>query len=95
MEEIEWTITEDEYGIYKIRTNIFGVVEEEITRKQKWYDENPPQEPEPQPPSETDILAEELVKMKFENMQKDAVISTFGEEITKLKLDLMILKGGA
>ncbi len=51
--------------------------------------------PEPQPPSETDILAEELVKMKFENMQKDAVISTFGEEITKLKLDLMILKGGA
>lgn len=51
--------------------------------------------PEPQPPSETDILAEELVKMKFENMQKDNVISTLGEEITKLKLELMILKGGA
>lgn len=65
---------------------------DEVTRT---FSEPIPIEPKPQPPSETDILAEELVKMKFENMQKDAVISTFGEEITKLKLEMMILKGGA
>lgn len=45
-------------------------------------------------PSQTDLLAEELVKMKFDNMQKDNVISSFGEEITKLKFELMALKGG-
>lgn len=93
---IEWEYFEDEYGTYKKRINEAGLPEEiTLTRTQKWHDENPPQEPEPAPPSETDVLAEELVKMKFENMQKDAVISTFGEEITKLKLEMMILKGGA
>ncbi|MEK5148755.1 XkdW family protein [Psychrobacillus sp. FSL K6-4615] len=92
---MEWVTTEDEYGIYKTRTNELGITETVTEYKQKYWDENPPQEPEPKPPSETDILAEELVKMKFENMQKDNVISTFGEEITKLKLEMMILKGGA
>lgn len=94
MSVFEWETKEDEYRVIKERTNSFGIKESLINYKQKYIDENPSVEPELEPPSQTDVLAEELVKMKFENMQKDAVISTFGEEITKLKLDLMTIKGG-
>lgn len=52
-------------------------------------------EPEVVPPSNSDILAGEIVKMKFDNMQKDALINTLGEELTKIKLEIMTLKGGA
>lgn len=54
---IEWEEIEDEYGIYKTRTNEFGIVEKLTTYKQRWYDENPPQEPTPQPPTVEEQLA--------------------------------------
>lgn len=59
MDPTEWVITEDEYGIYKKRTNEMGLEEELIERKQKWYEENPPLETEPQPQSEIEILKQE------------------------------------
>ena len=83
-------VWEDEYGQWSRDGNLLIHVEP----SQKWKDENPPVDPEPPKPSPTDLLAEELVKMKFDNMQKDTVISSFGEEITKLKFELMALKGG-
>lgn len=94
-ESTEWEIVENEYKIYKHRINEHGVGEEEtIEYKQKWHDENPIIDLEPNPPSDTDIIAGELVKMKLENMQKDKLINTLGEELTKIKLEIMTLKGG-
>lgn len=55
----EWNYFEDEYGKYKKRINKFGLMEVfTIERKQKWHDENPPVELEPQPPTLEEQLAE-------------------------------------
>ncbi|WP_313893845.1 hypothetical protein [Psychrobacillus sp.] len=61
----DWVTTEDEYGIYQTRTNEHGIVEEKITRKQKWYDENPT-EPEVLPePTETEMMMDYLVDVDY------------------------------
>lgn len=65
---MEWIITEDEYGIYKSRTNEFGITEILTTRKQKWIDENPTIEPEPQPLTIEDrvVYVEQSIKTATE-----------------------------
>ncbi|TCJ04084.1 XkdW family protein [Cytobacillus praedii] len=88
---MEWETFTNVYGEWK--TN--GIINVLVKPSQKWYEENPSSELEPPLPSPTDLLAEELVKLKFDNMQKDVVISSLGEEITKLKFELMALKEGA
>ena len=63
---IEWEYFEDEYGTYKKRINEAGLTEEfTLTRTQKWHDENPPQEPEPQPPSETELLTDYIIDVDY------------------------------
>lgn len=63
--EKEWAVTEDEYGVYKTRTNSLGIIEKLTKYKQKWYDENPQNEVGPQPPSETELLTDYVVDVDY------------------------------
>lgn len=65
MSNLEWQVIENEYYIQKTRTNEFGVIETLTEYKQKWRDENPPVELEPQPPSETDIMMDYIVDVDY------------------------------
>lgn len=60
----EWSEWTDENGKWKSN----GIVTLHVEPSQKWRDENPPaEEPVPEP-SQTDILAQELINMKIDNM---------------------------
>lgn len=48
----------------------------------------------PQPASPTDLLGQELAKMKLQNMRQQAVIDSLGKELTKAKLEMIEFKGG-
>lgn len=39
-----------------------------------------------------DAIGQEVARLKFENLQKDMIIQTFGQEMTAMKLELMQLK---
>lgn len=64
MSSFEWVTTEDEYGIYKTRTNEFGIIEKLTTYKKKWYD-NHPTAPELPEPSETEMMMDYLVDVDY------------------------------
>ena len=67
----EWVTTEDEYGVYKTRTNEHGITERLVVeRTQKWYDENPSKEPEPLPPTD----AERMEALELENAMLQASV---------------------
>ncbi|MER2169046.1 MAG: hypothetical protein ABS938_00265 [Psychrobacillus psychrodurans] len=51
----------DEYGTYESENNLVFVIE----RTNKWRDENPPLEPEPQLPSETEVLNDYIVDVDY------------------------------
>lgn len=66
IENIEWILKEDDYGKYKERTNSFGIIEKlVIERTQKWHDENPPHELEPQPSTETELLMDYVIDVDY------------------------------
>lgn len=88
MEYTEWVTTEDEYEIYKKRKNEFGIEETLTEYKQKWYDENPPQEPEPQPPTLEEQLAERD-KQIIELKKMQSVTSTVVSEISSTLQELI------
>lgn len=86
---MEWTTTEDEYGIYKTRTNEHGITETLTTRKQKWVDENPPQESEPLPVP----LEKRVEKVEEESFNTMVAVAEVFEESIKNEtenLDTMI-----
>lgn len=72
---MEWEEWEDEYGIYKTRTNEFGITETITEYKQKYWDENPPQEPVPQPPTDIEKLQQENLKLKEEDLNNKEAIA--------------------
>ena len=41
-----------------------------------------------------DALGKTVAQEKFKNMQKDTIISGLGEELSKVKLDIIKLQGG-
>ncbi|MFJ5771389.1 hypothetical protein [Psychrobacillus sp. NPDC093180] len=51
----------DNNGKWLIKDNIEILVEP----SQKWFDENPSVEPEPQPPSETELLTDYIVDVDY------------------------------
>lgn len=96
MNPTDWTITEDEYGIYKKRTNEMGLVEELIDRKQKWYDENPPLETEPQPPSEIEMLKQENAILQLalaETIEKQEIDQVHNQVALAEVIESLIAKG--
>ncbi|NMM52162.1 XkdW family protein [Paenibacillus aquistagni] len=50
--------------------------------------------PEPEPPSQVDILGQEITQMKIKDMQQQAIIDGLGRELTNAKIEIMQLKGG-
>ncbi|MCK1999387.1 hypothetical protein MPH47_19520 [Psychrobacillus psychrodurans] len=62
---MEWEEWEDEYGVYKSRTNELGIIETLTEYKQKYWDENPPKEPELQPPTEIELLQQENLVLQL------------------------------
>ncbi|MCM3560575.1 XkdW family protein [Brevibacillus borstelensis] len=44
------------------------------------------------PPEPIDAIGQEVARQKFDNLQKDMIIQTFGQEMTAMKLELMQLK---
>lgn len=64
MEWSEWEITEDDYGVYKNRTNELGIIEKLTEYKQKYWDENPPVESETQP-TETELLMDYVIDVDY------------------------------
>ena len=83
MSEIKWTITEDEYGIYKTHTNELGIVETVTEYKQKYWDENPPKEPEPQPPTaEEKIAALEAENSMLQSSVMELTMYAAGQDVT-------------
>lgn len=96
---MEWTTTEDEYGIYKTRTNEHGITETLTTRKQKWVDENPPQEPEPQPPTEIEILQQENAMLQMSMMEMTMYAASQDERLQTqenavMELSMIVAGGG-
>lgn len=49
--------------------------------------------PEPAPPSQVDILGQEITQMKIKDMQQQAIMDGLGRELTNAKLEIMQLKG--
>jgi len=64
MEWSEWKEWEDDYGNYKSRTNEHGIEEKVVEYKQKYWDENPPAVPEPQP-TETELLMDYVIDVDY------------------------------
>lgn len=85
--ETAWVTTEDEYGYYKRRINKHGLVEELITRKQKWIDENPPAKPELKPIPIEDLLAEkdrQIIELKKMQSVTDTTVSEISTTLQEL-----------
>lgn len=61
MSNTEWQEWEDEYGKWKKSGNVLLHVEP----SQLWIDENPPQEPEPQTPTESEILTDYIIDVDY------------------------------
>lgn len=99
MSEIEWTITEDEYGIYKTRTSEVGILETVTEYKQKYWDENPPAVPEPQPPTEIEILQQENAMLQMSMMEMTMYAASQDERLQTqenavMELSMIIAGGG-
>lgn len=80
MTQSEWEITEDEYGVYWKMTNEFGIEVTLVEYKQKWKDENPPIESDPQPPT----LEEKLEALEQEKLYLQLALA---ESIEKQEID--------
>ncbi|WP_222929008.1 hypothetical protein [Bacillus infantis] len=78
---------------YKVNIYELETVPEEITpyewsytEDQDFYPTPPPPDPEPEPKTESEIIGEELIKIKFESMQKDLLLNSMGTQLTDMKL---------
>lgn len=104
--EITWQPLDRNLG-FKIVEEVTGkkgtvenpviVTEEEREKIIKLYAErnhDPKEKPKVAEPSVTDALANEITKLKIENMKEKAVNTNLGKEVTKLKLGMMKLQGG-
>lgn len=77
----KWVETEDSYGKYKERTNELGIKEVVVvSRTQKWHDENPIKQPEPQPPTDMELLQRENKLLKAQIKASDER-ADFHEEV--------------
>lgn len=73
---MEWEFSEDEYGKYKKRINEAGLEEiYTLERTKKWHDENPSIEPEPQLPSEIELLKRENTRLMQEDLNNKEAIA--------------------
>lgn len=94
MKLTEWAVTEDAYGVYKTRTNEHGIEEKLVEYKQKYWDENPPKEDEPQPPTIEEQLADrdrQIIELKkMQNVTGTAVseISTTLQELIEYTMEM-------
>lgn len=71
----KWVTTEDEYGIYKTRTNELGITEKSTEYKQKYWDENKPQETDVQLPT----IEEQVVELKEKVIYVERAMKTATE----------------
>lgn len=90
--------SEDDGIIHSYKVNLYELesVPEEITPYQWSYTEDegfyltpPPPGPDPEPKTEIEVLGEELIKIKFESMQKDLLLNSMGSQLTDIKLGNM------
>lgn len=98
---MEWIYTEDDYGIYGKLMDGEEVVAESTKYKQKWYDENPTQEPEPKPPTaeekialleaENAMLQMSVMELAMYTAGQDVTLQTQDERITTQESAVMEL----
>ena len=89
----EWI---DEYGKWKKKGNITIQVEP----SQKWIDENLPQEPMPQPPTDIELLQHENAMLQMSMMEMTMYAATQdarlqGQEQAILELSMIVAGGGS
>lgn len=49
----------------------------------------------PTPEEEVSSIGQELAIEKIKNMQKEALINSLGQQVAQLKIELLLMKGGA
>lgn len=71
-----------------------SILKWDIESQEVWYEYVDSEISEQEGIKETiDNLGKELAQEKFKNIQKDTVISNLGQEVGKMKLDIIQLKG--
>lgn len=90
--QVEWEVIEDEYGTWKIREGMKLLVE----RSQKYIDENPPQESEPTPPTDIELLQQENLILQLalaETIEKQETDKINNQIALAELLETLIIKG--
>lgn len=84
---------EEDYDFIEVPYTYFKL--ERVNGEVIVIEDNPPLIPDPDPqPSKEDLMGMELTKMKLENFQKTQIINQLGQDLTKVKIDIIQLKGG-